>query len=157
MYEEKKEAIFLCGKEACYVLQLPISFSYKLLIFNVARRFIRLTYEMKISEISDNIWRDKKSCFTSNFSSSDTSCIFYGYFFRCGTVMDFIVCMMLDLSEPVTSDQVSFSFASCIIWLIVSLQNAASFGFFDCISMQWNHQKLEKASFPTQMLPKVLS
>jgi len=60
-------------------------------------------------------------------------------FDRCGTVMDFIVCMMLDLSEPVTSDQ-----------------NAASFGFFDCISMQWNHQTLEKASFPTKMLPKVV-
>jgi len=60
-------------------------------------------------------------------------------FDRCGTVMDFIVCMMLDLSEPVTSDQ-----------------NAASFGFFDCISMQWNHEKLEKASFPIKMLPQVV-
>jgi len=60
-------------------------------------------------------------------------------FDRCGTVMDFVSCMMLDLSEPVTSDQ-----------------NAASFGFFDCISMQWNHQKLENASFPINMLPKVV-
>jgi len=60
-------------------------------------------------------------------------------FNRCGTVMDFITCMMLDLSVPVTSDQ-----------------NAAGFGFFDCISMQWNHNDLERASFPVQMLPTVV-
>jgi len=60
-------------------------------------------------------------------------------FDRCGTVMDFIVCMMLDMSEPITTDQ-----------------NAAAFGYFDCISMQWNEVILENALFPTEMLPKVV-
>ena len=32
--------------------------------------------------------------------------ILHLYLYRCGTVMDFVVAMMLDLSEPVTSVQV---------------------------------------------------
>lgn len=60
-------------------------------------------------------------------------------FDRCGTVMDFVVAMMLELSQAVTS-----------------VQNAAGFGFFDCISMQWNSEILEEAKFPVEMLPKVI-
>ena len=45
--------------------------------------------------------------------------------------MDFVVSMMLDLDQPVTS-----------------VQNAASFGYFDCISHQWNTEILAQAGFP---------
>jgi len=60
-------------------------------------------------------------------------------FDRCGTVMDFVVAMMLDLEKPITS-----------------VQNAAGFGFFDCISLQWNLEILEEARFPVEMLPGVI-
>ena len=58
---------------------------------------------------------------------------------RCGTVMDFVVSMMLDLDQPVTS-----------------VQNAASFGYFDCISHQWNTDILAQAGFPAGLLPRVV-
>ena len=59
---------------------------------------------------------------------------------RCGTVMDFVVSMMLDLDHPVTS-----------------VQNAASFGYFDCIAHQWNTDILAQAGFPADLLPKVVN
>jgi len=58
---------------------------------------------------------------------------------RCGTVMDFVVAMILDLDHPITSDQ-----------------NAASFGYFDCVNMKWNREILTAAKFPVHMLPKVV-
>ena len=60
--------------------------------------------------------------------------------FRCGTVMDFVVSMMLDLDHPVTS-----------------VQNAASFGYFDCIAHQWNTDILAQAGFPADLLPRVVN
>ena len=116
---------------------------------------------------------------------------------RCGTVMDFVVAMMLDLSEPVTSVQVVsiqnilskivlFMYLYFSVWVLkifkcsqfpkkivifsvssgritiyniwykgLIVQNAAGFGFFDCIQMQWNSEILEEANFPVEMLPKV--
>ena len=54
--------------------------------------------------------------------------------------MDFVVSMMLDLSHPVTS-----------------VQNAASFGYFDCITHQWNTDILARAGFPAELLPRVVN
>ena len=54
--------------------------------------------------------------------------------------MDFVVSMMLDLSTPVTT-----------------VQNAASFGYFDCIGQQWNTELLASAGFPVNLLPSVIS
>lgn len=62
------------------------------------------------------------------------------HFDRCGTVMDFIVAMILDLDSPIMTDQ-----------------NAGSFGYFDCISSSWNTALLEEASFPVHLLPQVVS
>lgn len=60
-------------------------------------------------------------------------------FNRCGTIMDFIVAMILDLSHPIMSDQ-----------------NAASFGYFDSVKMDWNRDILAEAGFPVNILPQVV-
>jgi len=60
-------------------------------------------------------------------------------FDRFGTVMDFIVAMILDSDSHVMTDQ-----------------NAASFGYFDPLSMEWNRDVLEEAGFPTHLLPQVI-
>jgi len=59
---------------------------------------------------------------------------------RFGTVMDLIVSMILDLDEPVMTDQ-----------------NAGSFGYFDPLGMVWNRQVLQEAGFPTHFLPQVVA
>ena len=45
---------------------------------------------------------------------------------------------------------------SDIKFTFINFQNAAGFGFFDCISMQWNSEILEEANFPVDMLPEVI-
>ncbi|XP_023322512.1 sedoheptulokinase isoform X2 [Eurytemora carolleeae] len=60
-------------------------------------------------------------------------------FDRFGTIMDFIVAMILGLEFPVMADQ-----------------NAASFGYFDSINMNWNKDLLQEAGFSTNLLPQVV-
>lgn len=61
--------------------------------------------------------------------------------FNCaGTVQDFMVAMLANLNQPV-----------------MSIQNAASWGYFDTESAAWNSTLLEEAGFPVQLLPKVIS
>lgn len=55
-----------------------------------------------------------------------------------GTIQDFVVAMLCGLQAP------------CI-----SVQNAASWGYFDCLNNQWNLKVLEGAGFPVSFLPKV--
>lgn len=58
--------------------------------------------------------------------------------FNCsGTIQDFAVAMLCNLNKPVMCDQ-----------------NAASWGYFDCIQHKWNEELLEKAQFPTHLLPE---
>ncbi|CAB3359912.1 Hypothetical predicted protein [Cloeon dipterum] len=58
---------------------------------------------------------------------------------RAGTIMDLIVAMLCQLDEPV-----------------MSVQNAASWGYFNCVSAQWNKELLQEAGFPVHFLPKVI-
>lgn len=59
--------------------------------------------------------------------------------FNCsGTIQDFVVAMLCGLQKPV-----------------ISTQNAASWGYFDCQSNQWNVKVLDDADFPVGVLPKV--
>ena len=37
----------------------------------------------------------------------------------------------------------------------MSVQNAASWGFFDCENTKWNTQELETVGFPVSLLPDV--
>lgn len=37
----------------------------------------------------------------------------------------------------------------------MSVQNAASWGFFDCENIKWNVQELEAGGFPVSLLPDV--
>lgn len=37
----------------------------------------------------------------------------------------------------------------------MSVQNAASWGYFDCISNKWNTEILDEAGFPVQFLPEI--
>lgn len=60
-------------------------------------------------------------------------------FDRCGSVMDFVVAMLLDLDNPLMSDQI-----------------AASFGYFDCIGRDWNCEVLQEAGYPLHLLPQVV-
>lgn len=55
-----------------------------------------------------------------------------------GTIQDFVVAMLCGLQKPV-----------------MSVQNAASWGYFDCSNSQWNLKILEGADFPVSILPKV--
>ncbi|XP_071503527.1 sedoheptulokinase-like [Diadema antillarum] len=59
--------------------------------------------------------------------------------FNCaGTVMDLFVTLLCDLNSPV-----------------MSVQNAASWGYFSCTKGSWNTDILAEAGFPTQLLPTV--
>lgn len=60
-------------------------------------------------------------------------------FDRSATVHDFVVTMLCDLDEPVMSEQ-----------------NAASWGYFDCATKQWNKNLLESESFLMGLLPKIV-
>lgn len=55
-----------------------------------------------------------------------------------GTVMDLFVSALCGQDEPV-----------------MSVQNAASWGYFDCESSTWNKEILSEAGFPIRFLPKV--
>ncbi|XP_059483457.1 sedoheptulokinase-like [Neocloeon triangulifer] len=58
---------------------------------------------------------------------------------RAGTIMDLIVAMLCQLEEPVMSSQ-----------------NAASWGYFNSVTGEWNKQLLEDAGFPVKFLPHVI-
>ena len=57
----------------------------------------------------------------------------------CGTIQDFIVTILCDLPKP-----------------IMSVQNAAGWGYFNCATNQWNDDILKNANFPTDLLPTVI-
>uniref|UniRef100_A0A1B6CE92 Carbohydrate kinase FGGY N-terminal domain-containing protein n=3 Tax=Clastoptera arizonana TaxID=38151 RepID=A0A1B6CE92_9HEMI len=60
--------------------------------------------------------------------------------FNCaGTVQDFMVAMVCNLVKP-----------------IMSVQNAASWGYFDTKTSKWNEELLTTANFPVHFLPKIL-
>ena len=59
-------------------------------------------------------------------------------FFRCGTIMDFIVAMITNSDEVTTSDQL-----------------AASWGFYNTVDAKWNIEVMEAAEFPVKMLPTI--
>ncbi|XP_075220557.1 sedoheptulokinase-like isoform X2 [Lycorma delicatula] len=59
--------------------------------------------------------------------------------FNCaGTVQDFAVAMLCNLKKPV-----------------MSVQNAASWGYFDPVKNEWNIDLLKNAGFPVNLLPSV--
>lgn len=59
--------------------------------------------------------------------------------FNCaGTIQDFVVAMLCGLERP-----------------LMSVQNAAGWGYFDCLNNQWNARVLESADFPVALLPRV--
>ncbi|XP_066995781.2 sedoheptulokinase [Anabrus simplex] len=60
-------------------------------------------------------------------------------FNRVGTVQDFAVAMLCNLKKPV-----------------MSVQNAALWGYFDVRTSQWNFDILSQAGFPSELLPEVL-
>ncbi|XP_031350796.1 sedoheptulokinase-like isoform X2 [Photinus pyralis] len=57
-----------------------------------------------------------------------------------GTIQDFTVAMLCDLEKPV-----------------MSVQNAASWGYFDCKNNCWNFTLLKRADFPVHFLPEVVN
>ncbi|CAL4062281.1 unnamed protein product, partial [Meganyctiphanes norvegica] len=59
-------------------------------------------------------------------------------FNRAGTIQDFLVCMLCNLENPV-----------------MSYQNAASWGYFNCNTGTWNEELLAEAGFPVSYLPKI--
>ncbi|RWS22872.1 hypothetical protein B4U80_04420, partial [Leptotrombidium deliense] len=67
---------------------------------------------------------------------------FLAKFNACGTIMDFVVTMICDLQTGV-----------------ISLQNAASFGFCDPTTKTWNiaSYSLQKANFPVDILPQIVN
>ncbi|TRY73998.1 hypothetical protein TCAL_06985 [Tigriopus californicus] len=60
-------------------------------------------------------------------------------FDRCGTVMDFVALKLIG------GDRAQ-----------MSPQNAASWGFFNTIEEEWNHEILQNSGFPIDMLPKIV-
>ncbi|XP_067120605.1 sedoheptulokinase-like [Centruroides vittatus] len=58
---------------------------------------------------------------------------------RAGTIQDLVVTMLCGLDKPV-----------------MSVQNAASWGYFDTISVTWNIEILKDAGFPIDLLPDVV-
>lgn len=56
-----------------------------------------------------------------------------------GTIQDFVVTMLCDLETPVMSDQ-----------------NAASWGYFNTETNEWNMDILKSINFPVNLLPKIL-
>lgn len=60
--------------------------------------------------------------------------------YKCaGTIQDFFVAMLCDLDKP-----------------IMSIQNAASWGYFNTEKKEWNADILKSIDFPTHLLPKVI-
>ncbi|XP_060529339.1 sedoheptulokinase-like [Cylas formicarius] len=55
-----------------------------------------------------------------------------------GTIMDFVISVLCNLEKPVTSNQ-----------------NAASWGYFNCSTNEWNIDILAEAGFPIHLLPQV--
>ncbi|XP_063258814.1 sedoheptulokinase isoform X1 [Prinia subflava] len=55
-----------------------------------------------------------------------------------GTIQDYVVAMLCDLKKP-----------------LMSVQNAASWGYFNCRSKSWNSDILKKSGFPVHLLPEV--
>ncbi|KFP01899.1 Sedoheptulokinase, partial [Calypte anna] len=55
-----------------------------------------------------------------------------------GTIHDYVVAMLCDLKKP-----------------LMSVQNAASWGYFNCTNKSWNTDILEKSGFPVHLLPEV--
>ncbi|XP_070571592.1 sedoheptulokinase-like [Ptychodera flava] len=55
-----------------------------------------------------------------------------------GTIQDFLVTMLCNLQKP-----------------LMSVQNAASWGYFDTINKVWNIEVLSEAGFPVHLLPDV--
>lgn len=55
------------------------------------------------------------------------------------TIHDFVVAMLCNLQKPV-----------------MSIQNAASWGYFNCQSATWNFNVLRSAGFPVDLLPTVI-
>lgn len=55
-----------------------------------------------------------------------------------GTIQDFVVCMLGSMEKPVMSPQ-----------------NAASWGYFNCEYNDWNRSILSKAGFPVDLLPNI--
>nr|XP_053650940.1 sedoheptulokinase-like [Cherax quadricarinatus] len=60
-------------------------------------------------------------------------------FNRAGTIHDFLVCMLCGLDHP-----------------IMSVQNAASWGYLNTVTKEWNYEILEGAGLPRDFLPKVV-
>ncbi|XP_021938891.1 sedoheptulokinase-like isoform X3 [Zootermopsis nevadensis] len=58
---------------------------------------------------------------------------------RAGTVQDFAVAMLCNLDHP-----------------IMSVQNAAGWGYFNTCVAEWNSDILQGASFPTHLLPHIV-
>ncbi|XP_041456947.1 sedoheptulokinase-like [Lytechinus variegatus] len=59
-------------------------------------------------------------------------------FDRAGSIMDMFVTLICGIETP-----------------IMSTQNAASWGYFNCKTNTWNSQKLSRAGFPVHLLPEV--
>ncbi|KAM7139546.1 sedoheptulokinase isoform 2-T2 [Macrochelys suwanniensis] len=55
-----------------------------------------------------------------------------------GTIHDYVVAMLCDLERP-----------------LMSVQNAASWGYFNCRSKSWNTEILRESGFPLDLLPEV--
>lgn len=55
-----------------------------------------------------------------------------------GTIADFAVSILCNLDKPV-----------------MSYQNAASWGYFDCTDNNWNLDLLKNEDFPTDLLPEI--
>ncbi|XP_053864710.1 sedoheptulokinase isoform X1 [Malaclemys terrapin pileata] len=55
-----------------------------------------------------------------------------------GTIHDYVVAMLCDLERP-----------------LMSVQNAASWGYFNCRSKSWNTEVLRESGFPLDLLPEV--
>ncbi|XP_042243608.1 sedoheptulokinase-like isoform X2 [Homarus americanus] len=60
-------------------------------------------------------------------------------FNRAGTIHDFLVCMLCGLDHP-----------------IMSLQIAASWGYFNTVTKEWNYESLQEAGLQCDYLPKVV-
>ncbi|XP_042861022.1 sedoheptulokinase-like isoform X1 [Penaeus japonicus] len=60
-------------------------------------------------------------------------------FNRAGTIHDFLVCMLCGLDRPV-----------------MSVQNAASWGFFNTVTKKWNEELLQEAGLTSDLLPTVV-
>lgn len=61
------------------------------------------------------------------------------HYSRAGTVQDFAVAMLCNLDHP-----------------IMSVQNAAGWGYFNTCVAEWNSDILQEAGFPTHLLPHVV-